>query len=732
MILLLAALQLPPVRNFPLVEHPGASTALRQTVDKLCGDAGKLDRDGLLSREDKISMDAHDSKASAATWISLGCVRGALEGDGALSRGGLEMVAGDSWALGGEHAMLEALRIEPTNARAADVLATLVLDDLDADAAAVAGVLKAYSSGVATPAVLRVCSEHSLRANDLPTTRKCALQALARGLDSTWHLLRLTRISFRENDTINGGKQFFAAVAAAHDTGARGEVAWHLQWFLTPSELNAAQKVSGPAAGILVRDRMIERDVRDGQPAGARLAEHFKRLDYVLAHFRLHIPVRIRKAGGLQLVTPENRLKADSIRNFCEPGLLPAQPFRDYHRWQSEIDDRGVVWLRFGKPTRIVQAHPVCADTIIPDDLNNPKNNVPASNTREAWLYEIDGKGIVLNFESEKSTGSVEATRLVTGVLGSYLCGIDTIRCGLTNLSIAQWYATHTNNGTKPATDMVQPEDVEHVRQDDRGFISIATTTDDNSPRGERNVQMMSHLHRLWDPLTGTPLAMVTYAVPTSELSVQSANGRRTTVIDLELRQWDAGTERWRDTSFARHFEIPDTSVKRPNLVGFFTVPSSPGVSAWSLVATQPDQRRGRVYDVSGGGLGAGPVALSDLVLGVEEQGITWSFHNVAIPLAPVQVLDRKNPISLYYQIKSDAVRGDLRTTVSLFGGKGTSPDSAALQVSFEQAVQRGVNEIAPTIDVSHLNTGHYFLEVRITDAAGVVVSRRGVALDLE
>ena len=91
MIFLLAALQTPPVQNFPLIEHPGVSATLRQTVDKICGDPGKLDRAGLIARENAISFDAHDSRATAATWTALGCVRGALEGDGAFSRVGLEM-----------------------------------------------------------------------------------------------------------------------------------------------------------------------------------------------------------------------------------------------------------------------------------------------------------------------------------------------------------------------------------------------------------------------------------------------------------------------------------------------------------------------------------------------------------------------------------------------------------------------------------------------------------------
>ena len=186
---------------------------------------------------------------------------------------------------------------------AAEVLAVLVLDDLWPDATAVAGMFKAYAAGVTAPGVLRACTEFSLRSNDIKTARSCAMQALARGADSTWHLLRLTRIAFREADTVGGSKQFFAAIAAAHDTAARAEAEWHLQWFLEPKELPLPAQLPDTARARWTRDLLVRRDVRDGQPIGARLAEHFSRLEYVLAHFRLHVPVTIRK----QLAWPRRR-----------------------------------------------------------------------------------------------------------------------------------------------------------------------------------------------------------------------------------------------------------------------------------------------------------------------------------------------------------------------------------------------------------------------------------------
>ena len=94
-------------------------------------------------------------------------------------------------------------------------------------------------------------------------------------------------------------------------------------------------------------------------------------------------------------------------------------------------------------------------------------------------------------------------------------------------------------------------------------------------------------------------------------------------------------------------------------------------------------------------------------MIGSKLQGVTWNLHNVAIPLAPVNSVDRTEQVGLYYQIKSDRDRADLRMTVAFYRMKdGATTDSAALEVSADQSVRRGVNEIAPELDVSRLDKG--------------------------
>jgi hypothetical protein len=709
-------LQALPAQNFPPVERPGVPQ-LSERIHATCGLANDaVPRDALVKRELQMASVANGSRATADAWAALACIRGLLWIDGAISHDGPAMISGASWIQGGQNAAMAGLALQPSNRHAAEILGILAAAAAEPEhiKEVSAALVAAVHGGARTPPVLRGCADLAARIADDAAARECAQAALASGADSTWQLLRLSRLAFRACDTAAGVRQFVSAADAAHDSVTRAEVDWHLQWFLTPAERTSWQGIPDTLRVIWLRNQLVSRDVRDGQPLGARLAEHFGRLEFVEKNFRLDV-ARVMRNGirtspavledGRTPPNPDQRILA-----ALEPGAVNARMWRDYDRWQAEFDDRGVVWMRFGKPLKRIPWSCPGECSIV----------------REAWLYEIDGRTMVLSFEDEGFDGSAQATRLVTGVLGSYFCDIDARRCGDNERSIATYWARAAGNRDAM---LLFPEEVEQVRHQDNVSVAIATTQDDNSPRGDQNVNVTSRLHRLWDPLSGEPFGLLTYALPVKDLSVQQNGGQRTALVDLELREWDPAADQWRDTTFTRRFELPDTSVRRPNLVGFVIVPTSPSVASWGLVATQPDHRRGRAYDVSTPGLPDGPVQLSDLVIGAEAQGVTWNLHNVAIPLAPVNAVDRSKPVALYYQIRSETTHADLKGTVVLYKQGGSEP---ALEVTFEQAVRAGINEVAPTLDVSRLDKGSYRLEVRIIDPRGTVITRRSVAVELE
>ncbi len=330
----------------------------------------------------------------------------------------------------------------------------------------------------------------------------------------------------------------------------------------------------------------------------------------------------------------------------------------------------------------------------------------------EIWRYDIDGVVVLLTFAPEEFSGSAAATRLLTGRISEAYCGIDVQRC---LLAVA---------GSTPERRL-------RIKNEDREYISAGTTNDDNSIRTADVIEVISRLHRLWDPVTGAPIALLTYAIKTSDVAMTHDSAARSARVEFDFRRWDAGGDRWQDTTFIRRFPVTGKDTRR--LTGFIVTPSLPSVSSWSLVAAQGDTRRGRAWDLTAGPLDAGPLVLSDLVLGQDGQGIVWANHNAPVPLAPLNAVDHAQPVSLYYQIHSAEARSGMRTTVALYRVEhGVARDTAALQVGFDQAVQAGVNEVAPTLDVSRLDKGNYRLEVRVSDSGGVVLTRRAVDLNLD
>jgi hypothetical protein len=715
-LVMLAVLQALPVSRFPVVDHPGVDPQLYATITAICA-SPTTDRGALLRQADRYADSLRQSDRDAELWFATACLRANLFVAGAIAHESVAMPLGVTWEQGSINALLRSLALRPTGAKAADLLARLALDDFDVDASAQIRIAleRVRVGGTATPAVFRACSEFAWRVHDTTATRNCATAALAVGLDSTWQLLRLARLRFLSADTAGGNQLFQAAVAAARDSTSRLEVNWHLQWFLTPEQLNAWEHIGDSARVQWVRDQLASRDVRDARPNGARLAEHFARLEYVEEHFRMQVPRRVAAELRSGPATMEAPPLCGVVTSCNEPGGVWAEEWREYRRWQTDFDDRGVVWMRFGAPDRREQW--VC-----------PFYKCPT--VREAWVYDLDGRHMLLSFENEAFDGSEDPTRLVSGVLGSYFCGVDVQRCALTSLAQADAFSRVHRNATAPSSPMVRPEDIEHVRIQDRDAISAATTSDDNSPRRERFIGTVARFHRLWDPNTGHPVALVTYAIRTSDLKSDILGDRSVAEALLSVRQWDPTAAERRDTTLRRSGFLSDSTAPR-DWIGYLVIPSLPGVAAWSLTVSQSDQRLGRAFEDPGSPLSTGAIALSDLVIGAASESLRWTTPKGEVALAPFNSVNRSDTMQIYYQVRSN-VSAQVHIVVAVYQSKNPRRSTAAaLQLSYLSSIRPGIAEAASTFDVSRLSKGEYRIELRIEDQNHRILAARSTGVTL-
>jgi hypothetical protein len=510
---------------------------------------------------------------------------------------------------------------------------------------------------------------------------------------------------------------FEYAVEAARDSSDWAEIEWHLTWFLNPDEMTAWGQIGAGDRAGWVRDRFASRDIRDGKPRGSRLMEHFRRLEVADSQFRRAVPrsewVRFDNAA-----TPESGLMSGWMIKYWEPGLAAAEPFRVVQNPHRGYDDRAAVWMRFGQPearihwTGTDRAAMYGDPTMPEEEIERQLLQLPrhfASNTREVWQYRIDGQQLLLHFEAENFDGTTGAGRLVVGVLGHYLCDVDTYRCALTQQA-----------STPGSTILVTPEKVATLRQDDRDAAIQATTRDDNSIRTEQSLHVVAELHRVRDPRTREPLALVPYAIRTTDLVRHSDSAD----VAITLRQWDPSKDELREVQQRRRLTLGRVG-RRDYVTGSLVVPSTLGVTAWGLTAEQHTSHRGRAWNDGRPTLAAGDPFISDLVLGARNQGQAWrTSSGEEVWLAPLGAFDRTQPIEMYWQLDHQGASLTAVTTIALYRTGLPDGEAKALEITERMTFDARLHEVIRSLDVGRLDRGSYRLELVVGLDDGRVLRR--------
>lgn len=679
------------------MDYPGADPAIARRIRALCPLPTTTNAAALVSHEVRLAERLRAARVgTSARWGAVACARALLDVTGArAARGSYLMSPGTSWRDGAIDASVRALGMAPADPLAIELLALLTAGDAEADRLPrLAGLMRAaVDSGVRSPGVLRACTDFAVRSGEGAGTHACAAAALLAGHDSTWHLLRLARQAFLEADSLGGVGLFIDAGNAVRDSLARLDLGWHLQWFLTPGENTAWEALADSTRGTWLRDRLIERDVRDGRPPGSRLAEHFARLEHVEKHYRQAIPAALRERA---------RTGASVFQGYDPSGnRVDTTRWNEYRRWQVDFDDRGVVYMRFGAPDKIA--------------INTP---LPGSQAYTTWRYNVDGEPMFVTFSEVDYDGSSGASTLATGIYGTWQCGLDQWRCSL---------AERAEAGMP-----VPPEQRQRLRDADREYIRIATTEDDNSPASEKTIRMVAQLAQLWDPANEEPLAVISYGLRLRDLKVvEDSSGKEHARVSLALARWHPQAAEWKEDSLSRDFAVPAERSDETHLTGFAVLTGVGGVGSWGLTAAQPDRRWGRAYAPTVPNR-ADAVAVSSLIVAPESRGLSWVLRGERIFLSPGGKIKRAEPLHLFYQVRSQGALAGANTTIEVRSMTAAEDAAAAIQVTFSGALPDGVTAVNRLLDLSQLTPGRYLIELRIADKAGAPLAKRSTVVDLE
>lgn len=670
--------------------------------------AVSMDSSRLRGESRLVTLDS-----TPAAWFDLACSRAVLYRAGAIARPGPEQPLGASWYDGALRAAVRALELDSTHVGAANLLGALILaENHPAPRDRILAALRAAAAaGVQGRDFLRGCARFTREHLPVAEAGTCSDRALLEGSDSTFHLIELARLHAAVPDTATTATAFDYAVEAARDSLDWALIEWHLTWFLEPAEVAAWERLPRDERAAWIRDRLATRDARDGNPRGTRILVHLRRLAVADSQFRRLVPRRDWERFA-HAAAPESDLDSGWLVKYWEPGLAAAEPFRLHAPRHPGYDDRAAVWMRFGPPDdRITWSAadraPLPGDPELSTEdrerlLLRPGTS-RASNTREVWRYRLDGQPLVLHFEAEQFDGSSEATRLVAGVLGHYLCDVDAVRCALTQQAAA------------PGTILlVTPEKVAALREADREAAAEATTRDDTAVRTEHAILVVAQLHRLRDPGTGEPLVIVPHALRTSDLSRRGDSAR----VLLTLRAWDGAAEAWREVRLDRSMRLGRVGA-RDYVTGLLELRGMPTVSSWSLVAEQGASHRGRATGSGAAGSSAGDVYLSDLVLGSDRQGEAWRTPSgEAVPLAPLGAFARSAPITMYWQLDHAGESFEASVTIALYRSAAVG-DTKALEITERMTFTPRLHEVMRDLDVSQLEGGRYRLELVVRSATG-------------
>jgi len=474
-----------------------------------------------------------------------------------------------------------------------------------------------------------------------------------------------------------------------------------------------------------------------------RLAEHYRRLQYVMANFRLDLPER-RHYSAIDAYVPS---------------------------WQTGFDDRGVIYLRHGPPDdtaaftgpefernlswkyEAADAEPMLFHFVSNEDVSDYKlvrrlsDAVLSTNTSMAGQTLLDqNAGTLLN----------------SGRLDQYDARIlATQRVALQDLYRSRGHLDPDYDRTAMGLDVqILQEEEARLAQD----IEIGTRTQSYEPEVSDPLLYPVYAVPFKSPSGGTEVAFY-YALPTSGITILPRGSGSEVDYRYQLRV----------TSTQSPDEIEGRADEEVRIATPQQIPQGPGVMLPGIerVDVDPGQYHFglKVTDLNSGRFGVlqGNVAVNDL----EGPGLTMSgvvlatrvepavdpsnpfvrWGQTKVLALPSRMFRREQPIYVYYELYGlDASAGEARyrTTYTLsarepdrnvvakfFSSLGEllsgEEEKGEITYAFERSQPAPADPLLEyvSLDVSESEPGSYLMTVEVEDLASGQTSRREVPLTL-
>lgn len=691
----------------------------------------------------------------ATAWYVLAMARLQLTRAGVLAREGVRQPLGVSAEAGAGLALVTALTLEPTFMAAAEALA---LAPTPREGASQMGerrdMLRHLRGTLPLSAEARLGVAIVERESGHPDTAVVMLhEALAAGADSGLVHLELARMYHKAGKAAEGRAALIAGASLTSSARANARYREELSWVASPDELRAWDTLPVGARSEWLEAFWTEREVRDGRAPGERMVEHYRRYETAMKEFLIRVPQKGRQrlrsvamAGDLMSLdggdavgrggasTRMGTPGGDSSREQVElqrtgPGeyatiLGATAPFREFAIVQDVLDDRGVTYIRHGKPTE--------------------RTMTSGGTAMEAWRYErAPDPDLVLFFAEADFDGTSGASVLVPtpaadgGRVIHQLCGGARGMCdelirfaasegplnsgaGTTRRNLATNMPPETRVGVSQVPTDVIRDEVERGRAQ----IRRGTTTDDHRRSFEQLLEPTVQFYGLDRAGGGAPRLLVSFAIPGDKLvgtQPPAAGGRTVYPIRVQLMATARGRAERFDVDTVRNFATASPLVAGQFLTAVIELPLPAGTYASTVVLSQ-EGGRGALSRIDA--VVAPPdgdeLSLSSLVLGQARSGSAWNSGRRTVALHPLNAFTPAQEVELYYQVNGLRPGVGYRTMVELV--PAGNPDApAALSLEFSEDAEARFAEVQRTIGLRNIRPGSYRLRVTVAGAGGSV-----------
>jgi hypothetical protein len=229
------------------------------------------------------------------------------------------------------------------------------------------------------------------------------------------------------------------------------------------------------------------------------------------------------------------------------------------------------------------------------------------------------------------------------------------------------------------------------------------------------SIDLNTRLLRFWDS-AGAPIGVVQYVLKLHDAI--TADGP-VVAVAMGLRLSGAAPP----TTDSSWTQATGPSAEHPGdrfATGLAVVLLTSGRTSWYLTLGRVDsvnRQKGAVAVAEP--LPRGSIVVSDLALAGDEAADSWRFGEEPVRLSRSSIFDRKLPVHIAFQVKSDSSHSDVRTWITLTNVSDPAAGKRVLQLNFPGRLDAGINLSERDLDMSKQKPGRYQLELQVGSMHG-------------